>query len=189
MTFREAIRELVRDIATKKHIRIGKAIDIDADKCVCNVDVGNGAVLHNVKLKAVEGEKDKGLLIIPKENTMVCAAMLEGVEANWVIVQHSEIDSWQITTDSGSKVIVANDGKVYLNGDNCDGIVKVAELVKKLNAIEDDINKLKIAMSGWVTAPNDGGAALKAAAASWFGQQLATTQQSSIENDKVLHGE
>ncbi len=36
------------------------------------------------------------------------------------------------------------------------------DLVKKLNAIEKDINDFKGSFGSWVAVPNDGGAALKA---------------------------
>lgn len=189
MTIRDAIRQMVMDIATKKIIRIGKATNIDKDKCVCDVDLGNGATLHVVKLKAIEDDKENGLVIIPKEGTMVCAAMLEGIEANWVIVQYSAIDSWQITTDSGSRITIADDGKVLLNGDDHKGIVKVKELTEKLNAIEDDINNLKNVFSGWTAVSQDGGAALKGAAAAWYAQQITKTQESDLKNDNVQHGD
>lgn len=188
MTIREAVRELVKDVATNKCVRIGKAVNIDKDKCLCDVDLGNDAILYGVKLKSVEGDKDKGLVIIPREDTMVCAAMLEGVEANWTIVQHSEIESWQITTDGGAVVTVSDDGKVYLNGKDHEGLVKVSALVDKLNAIIDDVNNLKLAFSTWVPVVQDGGAALKSATGSWFGQRIDPAQKSDIENQNVQHG-
>jgi hypothetical protein len=77
---------------------------------------------------------------------------------------------------------------VHLNGDNEGGVPITADVVSRLNAIEQDINTLKTVFSGWVTVPNDGGAALKAAAGAWFAQQLQQTVNSDIENQKVLHG-
>lgn len=180
---------MVIDVANKKMIRIGKATNIDSDKCICDVDLGNGASLHAVKLKAIEEGKDKGLVIIPKENTMVCAAMLEGIEANWSLIQYSEIESWQITTSGGAQVTVADDGKVYLNGKDHKGLVKVKELTQQLNNIEDDINNLKLVFSGWSPVLEDGGGALKIAAGSWFAQQLTNTIKSDIENTNVQHGD
>ena len=82
---------------------------------------------------------------------------------------------------------VTEDG-IELNGSNYGGVVKVGDLVDKINTIERDINKLKLAFSTWVTVPNDGGAALKAAAATWYAAQLAITTSSELENTTLSHG-
>ena len=75
--------------------------------------------------------------------------------------------------------------EIRLMGGQMGGLVKVEELVKKLNAVEKDLNSLKQVFQGWVTVPQDGGAALKTAATTWATQQLTETQKSDIENEKV----
>ena len=60
------------------------------------------------------------------------------------------------------------------------------DLTERLNIIEKDINKLKkVFSSSWTPVPQDGGAALKGAAASWAGATLTETQRSDYENEKV----
>jgi len=76
--------------------------------------------------------------------------------------------------------VVINDGK---NG----GLVKVKELVQKVNALEQDINTLKNAFKAWVVTPQDGGAKLYAAATTWANTPLQQTKVKDIENDKVKH--
>lgn len=66
-------------------------------------------------------------------------------------------------------------------------MVKAEQLAQRINAIEKDINTLKNVFSAWVTTPNDGGAALKLAAAAWAGSLLTLTQRSDYENGKVKH--
>jgi hypothetical protein len=46
---------------------------------------------------------------------------------------------------------------------------------------------LKQAFSSWVPVVYDGGASLKAAAASWAAQRLTETQQKDIENELIKH--
>ena len=60
-------------------------------------------------------------------------------------------------------VMVAEVEEIRLMGGQLGGLVKVEELVKKLNAVEKDLNSLKQVFTTWVTVPQDGGAALKAA--------------------------
>ena len=79
------------------------------------------------------------------------------------------------------------EGEVVINGGENEGLVKVVELAEKLNAIENDINNLKSIFSSWVPVVYDGGASLKAAAASWAAQSLQTTSKKDIENPKIKH--
>ena len=79
----------------------------------------------------------------------------------------------------------------YINGNDNGGLVIADSVTMKLNAIEKDLNTLKQAFSSWspVSGPTtDGGAGLKALAATWFAVQLATTQSSSLQSKKVSHG-
>lgn len=76
----------------------------------------------------------------------------------------------------------------HINGNAKGGLVVADQVALRLNAIEQDINALKTAMASWITAPNDGGAALKLAATAWFSTQLATTQSEPLQNPKVKHG-
>ena len=187
MTIREAIRQMVIDVASKKMIRIGKATNIDADKCICDVDLGNGASLHAVKLKAIEEGEDKGLVIIPKQDTMVCAAMLEGIEANWSLIQYSEIESWQITTSGGAQITVADDGKVYLNGQDHGGLVKIEALVDRLKEIEDTHDKLVDMFDTHVHTVSSG-TAIKLSAPSMT-KMPSKTNKDDLENKNVQHGD
>ena len=77
---------------------------------------------------------------------------------------------------------------IILNGGSFGGTVKVEQLTEHINAIERDINDLKNVFSGWVAVPQDGGAALSAAAAAWSATPLELTQRGDYENEKVKHG-
>jgi len=86
-------------------------------------------------------------------------------------------------------IITGETEEVSINGDQHGGLAIVAEVVGKLNAIEEDLNSLKQVFSTtWVVSPSDGGAALKTAASTWAGDTFTLTQDSDIENDKVKHG-
>ena len=95
----------------------------------------------NVRLQAGAGN---GIIMLPKIGSVVIVQPINDVTG--YISLYSEIDSIK-----------------FLDG-NFGGLIKIDELVKKINDIESDINDLKQAFTTWVTVPNDGGAALKAAA-------------------------
>jgi hypothetical protein len=64
--------------------------------------------------------------------------------------------------------------------------VAVAQKVKtELDALVNDINALKAVFSGWVVVANDGGAALKTAAGSWYGSPLPASTSTKAEKVKV----
>lgn len=96
-------------------------------------------------------------------------------------------DSDKNTTEY-SCVLYGQISEIMLRGDQHGGLVKVSELVSKLNTIEDDLNDLKMIFSTWVTVPSDGGAALKALAATWYAATIVNTTVANLENDKVKHG-
>lgn len=76
------------------------------------------------------------------------------------------------------------DAIIFQDGVNL-GIPKTPETVERLNLIEQDINTLKeIIGTTWVPVATDGGAALKAAAATWSGTDLVETINDDIQNEK-----
>jgi hypothetical protein len=84
--------------------------------------------------------------------------------------------------------MVSEVDEVWLRGNTNGGIVKVTDLVTKLNNIENDLNTLKTAFTGWVVVPSDGGAALKVITATWAGQTITQTTVNDLESDTVKHG-
>lgn len=115
-----------------------------------------------VKLSPVAGD---GFLIRPKLDSKVNITFLSKEKAF--------VTAWEEVED------------IVLMGGLLDGLVTVNELVARLNNIENDNNTLKAAFNSWVTVPNDGGAALKAAAASWSGTNLVLTVKGDIENPNI----
>jgi len=80
-------------------------------------------------------------------------------------------------------VWLKNDGTIEILGSD-DNLMKYAQSAATIKEIQDDISALKQAFSTWVPVPQDGGAALKAAAASWFAQPLIE-QIDSAKFDEV----
>lgn len=139
----------------------GVARNVDADKGVCDVEIEGKAPAKG----ALIGNADSGVMTVPKEGSVVAVVWASPVTA--VVVMVAEVEELRIM------------------GGQLGGMVKVEELVKRLNAVERDLNSLKQVFQGWVPLSRDGGAALKTAAATWAGQQLTETQKSDIENEKV----
>jgi hypothetical protein len=150
----------------------------------CDVTTISGRSQYSIDDVALMPIVDDGVLIIPTVGSTVL--VIHNNRNVKFIAQFSEID--KIFIVSGSSTLEIKDGSIKFNDGSFDGLVKIKDLVTKLNNLENDINNLKLAFSSWTVVPTDGGAALKASAASWYGQQLTKTQQSDLENTKVTHG-
>lgn len=171
------IKDLIKQMSDPGVIntQVATITSVDEDNCSCEAKLLDGIELFDVNLKSIIDNK-KGIVCIPKVNSKVLVGYINNDSKNAFVVAFDELD----------KVTVECDSIIINKGDN-KGMVKLPELVDKLNSIEQDLNTLKNVFSSWVVAPNDGGGALKGAAASWFGNVLSTTTESDLENAKIKH--
>lgn len=145
----------------------------------CSVKIADRIVINDVRLNASADGNADNILIKPKVDSMVLMADLSGGELrSLVVISFSALES----------MTVKFEGEVVINGGKNEGLVKVGPLAEKLKAIEEDINALKkVFSSSWTPVVYDGGASLKAAAAFWATQTLATTSKEDIENPTIKH--
>jgi hypothetical protein len=161
-----------------------EVISVDEAARTCKVRTINGkSVLTYEGVQLMAGVND-GMLLIPTVESQVYISFSK-VNTPFVSM-FSQLDKVLFVVGE-MDIQVTKDG-IELNGSNYGGIVKVVDLVSKINTIERDINSLKTAFTTWVVAHNDGGAALKAAAATWYAAQLAITTESELENTTLSHG-
>lgn len=135
---------------------------------LCEVEIGN-IVIPDVRLRASELDDDGEMLVTPKEGSAVIVGSLSGDLSQLVVLQVDHIDS------------------IVINGGELGGLINIEQLTEKLNAIEDDINSLKAAITNWLPVAQDGGAALKTAVSTWAGQQLTRSEKSDYEDEKIKH--
>lgn len=170
MEVREIIERWINDNLPVQTFA-GKVTAVNADANTCTVEpINGGAVREEVRLCAAITSITNPVVVIPKVNSTVICGIIENNKRAMFVMLCAEV------------------AEVKLRGDAFGGIVKVGDLVDKLNAIEQDLNTLKTVFSTWVVVPMDGGAALKAAAATWYGDQLTPTVADDISNDNVKHG-
>jgi hypothetical protein len=160
----DAVKHIGR--ADEGDIFTAKVISIDEAAGTMEVE-HDGLTYFDVRLRAVADGGD-GFVIYPKKNTNITVGILEK-NRRYVMLNCSEVDK-----------LIMNDGKN-------EGLVKVKELVKKLNAVEKDLNSLKSLITNWIPVASDGGAALKTILASWAGQSITPSVQNDLENKNVKH--
>jgi len=160
-----------------------ESVNVGARTCNCVAIDGEGVTeVINVQLMA---EVDDGMLLVPTVGSTVMVAFSKRVLP--FVVMFSQLD--QIVMISGSSVVTIQDGSIQFNDGSFGGLIKISQLVTKLNNLENDLNKIKQAFTSWTPVPNDGGSALKVASATWAGAQLVDTMQSDLENTLVTHGQ
>ena len=177
----DIIKKIVGDQRIYSVVCNVESVDITARTAML-IPLNEEAPYHDSRLQA-NLNMDNGILIIPVVGSNVIATPLNSAAA--FISLFSEIERIEIKI--GATTVELTDQEVTINGGQNNGLVKVLPLVSQLNAIKNDINTLKAVFNSWVTVGGDGGAALKAAAAVWSAQNIATTQQSDLENNKVTH--
>lgn len=143
--------------------------EVDEATASCTVKPVSGPELFDVRIKAAINDKTDGLLIVPVVGSTVLVGIIGNDAETAYIAKYDSID------------------RVLLHNGSLGGMVKVGELVSKLNALESDLNTIKNVFTGWTPVPNDGGAALKTAASTWAGSAITQTAAADLENPKLKH--
>jgi hypothetical protein len=177
MTIPEAIQILIqRELArTEIYSVLCRVISVDNTERTCEVEPLNGnSELFGVRFQA-NIELTEGIYIEPKVNSHVIIGFLNPVQA--LVLQYSEVENVYIDTN----------GDTIFNGGTNFGMVKVADLVQKLNALETKVNDLIIALQGVVIPLAPSGTYPFAPIFSPITIINPLTQQSDLENTKVQH--
>lgn len=151
-----------------KGIAITQGIVKSVSGNLCEVEIGN-IVIPDVRLRASELDDDGEMLVTPKVGSAVTVGSLSGDLSQLVVFQVDHIET------------------IVINGGKLGGLINIEQLTEKLNAIEDDINSLKAAITNWLPVAQDGGEALKTAVSTWAGQQLTRSEKSDYEDEKIKH--
>lgn len=159
------------------------SVDLTTRTCDCTPISGEAVTdLPNVQLMA---EIDDGFLLVPTVGSTVF--VLYSTRHAPFIALFSEVE--QVVIISGNcQLQISNQGTIQFNDGTYGGLIQISELITTINTLQNDLNTLKQAVSSWVPVPNDGGAALKAAAAGWAGNQITLTERADLENTTVTHG-
>jgi hypothetical protein len=159
-----------------------KVVTVDKNNNSCDVSI-DGNELGEVRLQAVVDTNRKGCRLYPAVGSDVVIEQMDD-NGNWVVALYSEIE--EVVFEIGDISLQMNAEGIVFNGGSLDGLVKISDLVTKLNHVEDDLNALKtVFKNAWVVVPSDGGAALKTAAATWANGTITKTVKADLENTKV----
>ncbi|MEZ3525375.1 MULTISPECIES: hypothetical protein [Muribaculaceae] len=195
------LRNIIRELAKTDGETVALVCTVDAvDEKARTIDctpLNEGAPLLGVNLQANQGA-NYGFWLYPEVGSFVIVGFVADGAAGVVLstekIKQAEVvigDTSAVMDADGCRIKTANMSaninadNIIFNGGKLNGLVKIDDLTKRLNTIENEINKLKGIMAGWVPVAQDGGAALKTAAADWSADTLLLTKRSDYENEKI----
>lgn len=182
---KERIGQIATEAIDKMSSRIryiqGTVKEIDKAERELTLLTPEGAEIGQIMLQSMSN-RESSLVIYPKAGS-ACIILFEEESNSGCVIATEEVERMELVIGE-ARVEVTEDG-IVLNGGALGGLVKVEALTARLNGIEESINELKAALSGWVPVSQDGGAALKGAISSWASETLVLTERGDYENEKV----
>jgi len=160
------IKELIQKLIKKSVpmvARVGLVTYVDFEEHSCEVELTDGTELPAVRLRAVMNDKAEGLIVYPKLGSYVLVSSIDNKSEQSYVVMASEVDT-----------ILFDEGK---NG----GLVKVEELVNRLNKLEERMN------SHQHLYINAAGAPTPTTIDSLTNSKILQTKVADLENEKFKH--
>lgn len=163
-SYRQLAQHLSGLKARKASLYQGFVKSVEGKTCTVQID---GLDVPDVRLRASTTDEESEIILVPAVGSAVIVGALSDDFGQLALLSMDKVDT------------------ITIHGGKQGGLVLAPSLVKKLNALEDDINNLKQAIKSAPTVPNDGGSSFKAGLQGWAGAALSKTKQSDIENSKV----
>lgn len=154
---------------------------VDASNFTCDCVTDDDLEIPKVLFKSITG----GVIDVVQQPAVGSRIFIGRIADSdeWLMLKAGAIDVYHIKI--GNVEFMMDSNGIILNGGSNDGMVTLSGCVTQLNKLENDVNNLKTVFSTWVPVPNDGGAALKTTATSWYGSPLTDTINADLENPNV----
>ena len=183
--FRRSLIDLIKRVK-EDDTEVAEVISVEETTCSVRI-ITTDEVINNVRLRATIDGGEDGVLIRPALKSFVFVARANGHKHICYVSQFTEIESLYVKNSSGRTFSI--DDILALNGNNLGGLIKIQNMVSKMNNLEKAFNnhilKYNLHVHGGVVTGT--GSSLVPAALDT--QQLIETQKSEIENTKVKHGD
>lgn len=175
---RDALRDMVREMLMDGSVQATvKSVDKDTGTIVAT-GLKEDIDYFDVRLRAVLSDGgQRGILAYPKVGSQVSVTWLDGIDTMGFVSQFSDIDSFRLIVDNGVSLELTAEGKLLLNGDSLGGLVKVEELVKRLNRLEERMATHQHLVGKVPTIPDPA-----------TNLPLVPTLIADLENPNVQHG-
>jgi hypothetical protein len=163
------------------HLYECRVQSINKDNQTAEVITINGPeiVLNSVRLTATTGDSSYR---IPSIKSIVFVLTTPLTEP--FIVLYSELDGENIQTDTE---VTITSPKVALNGEDYGGLIKIEDLVEKINTLENALNNLITLYNAHVHISASAGSPT-APTTSTDTDNIQITKKEDIENENIKHG-
>ncbi|BDD10863.1 hypothetical protein FUAX_32950 [Fulvitalea axinellae] len=183
---------------------VGKVKETDKAESQAVITVERDGMQYDVKLKSIIDKAGSHMVAIPKKESFVFCVSEGNSKERYLAVALNEVEkviykgeNIAFRLDDPAKTValevgdvsVKMDGKKVVFNDQANDsyLTNINSLVKRINALEEDLNTVKNAFKTWTPAPFDGGGALKAITAQWFVEAFVKTTVEDLKDDKVQH--
>lgn len=159
-----------------------KVVSVSDNTCTIEYD---GLQVSDVRLAPTTTAQGGRIILRPAKDSDVMVASYSGSLSNLVVIAIDTVESFEIKI--GDISIVADKDGIVFNGGTLGGMVKLENILQKINTLEDQVNTLRSVISAWQPVLNDGGTALKTALATsgWLTDTITPTQKAELENTKI----
>lgn len=182
-TLIEALRQVNGTTLTDKVQMILCTVEsVNEQENTCDVIQISGDAEVSIPNVRLQADVSDGILYLPAIDSTVIVVISDYVTP--FVAQYSEID--QILYDVGDSTIEVREGKITLNSGLFGGLIKIVQMVQRMNIIENKVNEI-IAAYNLHTHPVTGGAT--GLPVSLITGTLTPTVRTDIENDKIVHGD
>lgn len=160
---KDAIEKLAGTfLADEVYILVARVVSVSLSERTCNCAVISGVAATEINDVQIMAEIDDGILIVPEiDSTVIITYSKRNVP---FISMFSEVSSIWFVTNSGIK----------LQGDEFGGLIKISDLVSKLNNLETAFNSLNSKVN--VLAPTP------------VIPPIVLTRRDDLENTSIQHG-
>lgn len=166
--------KLKRRLSPSSIVVDASILSVDKIAMTCDVELPNGMVIYDVMLKSMRGESGT-VVCFP---TIGSSVHLLDCGGAWLVIGVEQLEELRI--DASEQVV--------FNGGENKGMVKLTELVSRLNALEEALLDLqqKHDTHTHTTSCTAGGAVVPATTVITT-KSVTKTKESDIENPKIKH--
>lgn len=176
MRLQTAVRQLAgTDLSDDLSMALANVLSVDLDNMTCSVELIGGQTLATMNSVQLMARVDDGFLCVPAIDSTVIVIWSKRTEP--AVVMYSQLQD----------VFVSADDKVTLQSDTYGGMVKVQDLVTKLNAVENKLNDMISIYNSHVHTDPQGG--VTTSPLQPITGNITPTVRADIENTKVVHGD
>lgn len=166
-------------------LTLAKVVSVNETELTCVVEMlKNETEYQGVRLRSVIDDGVDGIYAIPEVDSIVVVGELDNNRQAMFVVKCSSISKYVLQIGNMSLIMDVNE--VVFNGGNYGGLIKVSDLVSKINRIED---KLKSHQHVYINAAAV--ATLTTPASAFLPPDttlvFTNTTVSDIENEEVKH--